>query len=320
MDITRILEPIRDDLALVEIKLRQPMPQEHPVLTAAVEHLLSSGGKRIRPALALLAARFYPTHPEKITALAAAVEMLHTATLVHDDLIDKALFRRGVPTLNSEWTPSMTVLTGDYLFARAAYLASQTDHIGVMHIFSQTLMTICTGELKQQFEKTSLDAQNYYERIYAKTAALLKAATEGAGVLAGAPQEHVQALSDYGHFVGMAFQIIDDVLDFTSDEATLGKPVGSDLAQGLVTLPTLYYLKRHPSANTVSAVLDGTACEPHAIAHAVEAIRQSGAIDQALAEAQAFIARSQEALTPLPDGAARDSLAALAEFVVRRKT
>ncbi len=320
MGILQILEPIRDEMGLVEAKLRQPLPQEHSSLTATIEHLLCSGGKRIRPALALLASRFYPTDVDKIVSLAAAVEMLHTATLVHDDLIDGALFRRGAPTLNSSWTPSMTILTGDYLFARAAFLAAETDNVQVMRIFSQTLMTICTGELEQQIEKASRDAESYYRRIYAKTAALLMAATEGAAVLSGASQGQVEALKEYGHQLGMAFQIVDDVLDFVSDKNTLGKPVGSDLAQGLVTLPTLYYLKQNPGGNSVSAVLDKSAHGPQAIAHAVNAIRQSGAIDEAMSKAQEFVQRSQQALARLPAGAAKESLHTLAEFVVQRKT
>jgi geranylgeranyl pyrophosphate synthase len=318
LNIAQIFESIQPDLARVEAKLRQPLPQEHEILTATIEHLLSSGGKRIRPALVLLASRFYPADSDKVVALAASVEMLHTATLVHDDVIDGALFRRGAPTLNSAWTPSLTILTGDYLFARAAYMAAQTNSVRITTIFAQTLMTICTGEIKQQLEKPDRSLEAYYKRIYAKTAALLMASTEAAGVLSGAPEEHIQALSDYGHYLGMAFQVVDDVLDFTSDEATLGKPVGSDLAQGLATLPTLYYLKQHPSDN-VAKVLDGTANDPEAIERAVQAVRQSEAIGQALAKAQEFVGRSQEALTRLPNGSACESLQALSEFVVQRK-
>lgn len=318
MDIAQILEPIRQELALVEARLRQPARPEHAAVTQAVERLLSGGGKRIRPALALLAGRLYSADPDKVITLAAAVEMLHTATLVHDDLIDGARLRRGVPTINAEWTPIMTVLTGDYLFARAAYLAAQTDNVRVMSIFAQTLMTICAGELDQQLSKASRSRQDYDDRIYAKTAALLEAATRSAGVLAGAPEEHIQALSDYGRCVGLAFQIVDDVLDLVGDETTLGKPVGHDLAHGLVTLPTLLYLERPAPDDAVEAVLSGTARDPQAVARAVAAIQRSGAIEAALAEARDLVQRSQATLASLPDGPARASLHALAEFVIRR--
>jgi geranylgeranyl pyrophosphate synthase len=318
LNITQILEPIQDQLALVEDKMRQPLPHEYKVMTVVIEQLLASGGKRIRPALALLACRLYPVDPAKSITLAASVEMLHTATLVHDDLIDNALFRRNMPTLNATWTSGMTVLAGDYLFARAAYLAALTDNVRVMNIFSRTLMTICTGELRQQIAKSAQSREEYYERIYAKTAALLMAATEAAGVLAEIPEEHIQALSDYGHYVGMAFQIVDDILDFVSDEATLGKPVGSDLAQGLITLPTLCYLEHHPECNHVKQVLEGTH-NPDTVKQAVQAIKQSGAIDAAMAEARAFVQRSHTALESLPNVAAIQSLHDLADYVVQRK-
>lgn len=323
LDIAQIFEPIQKELALVEARLRQPPPQEYRVLTAAIEHLLSSGGKRIRPALVLLVSKLYPTDVEQSVALAAAVEMLHTATLVHDDLIDGALLRRGIPTINASWSASMTVLTGDYMFARAAALAAHIDNPRLMRLFAQTLMIICAGELKQQFDKVegNHDRPSYYERIHAKTAALLVCAAEGTGLLANAPQAHLQALREYGYNLGMAFQIVDDVLDLASDETALGKPIGSDLLQGLATLPTLWYLENHPADNVVSAVLRQPADQrnPAAVTQAIATIKQSGAIQAALSEAQEFAQRSQAALARLPSGATAASLHALAEFAVRRK-
>ncbi len=321
MNLVQIFEPIQQELALVEARLHQPPPREYHVLTTAIEHLLSSGGKRIRPALVLLVCKLYNECTAKSIALAAAVEMLHTATLVHDDLIDGALFRRGIPTINAAWSPGMTVLTGDYMFARAADLAAETANTRLIHLFSQTLMTICAGELKQQFDKadSNHNRQGYYERIHAKTAALLVCATAGAGILAGAPEEQLDALNDYGYNLGMAFQIVDDVLDISGDEALLGKPVGSDLLQGLATLPVLWYLENHPADNAVSAALTGGARDPQTIARAVQAIRQSGAVEAALAEARTFAQRSRQALEKLPAGIPRQSLHALAEYVVQRK-
>lgn len=323
LDLAQIFEPIQKELALVEEKLRQPPPQEYPVLTAAIEHLLSSGGKRIRPALTLLVCKLYSTCADQGVALAAAVEMLHTATLVHDDLIDGALLRRGIPTINASWSPGMTVLTGDYMFARAADLAACIDNTRLMHLFAKTLMIICAGELRQQFDKAegNHDRASYYERIHAKTAALLVCAAEGAGLLANAPEPQLQALREYGYNLGMAFQIVDDVLDMSGNETVLGKPVGSDLLQGLATLPTLWYLENHPADQVVSAVLRQPADQrnPAAVTQAIEIIKQSGAIQAALTEAQAFAQRSQAALTNLPQGETVASLHALAEFAVRRK-
>ena len=199
---------------------------------------------------------------EKVAALAAAVETLHTATLVHDDLIDNALLRRGNPTLNAMWTSAATVLTGDYLFARAAAFAAETESVRVISIFAQTLMTICSGELNQIFgsdggQPTATAREYYYQRIYSKTASLFAASAEAGALLGEAPQTEAQALRDYGHNLGMAFQIVDDVLDFAGSEGDLGKPIGSDLRQGIITLPTIHFLedvihdlKGHPHLRT----------------------------------------------------------------------
>jgi geranylgeranyl pyrophosphate synthase len=318
-----IFDSIRDDLAQVEAKLREKPQLEYETLSTAIEHLLSSGGKRIRPALVILSSRLYSAevNPQAIS-LAAAVEMLHTASLVHDDLIDGSFLRRGIPTLNAAWTPGATILTGDYLFARAADLAAQAGSLRVMRLFADTLMIICTGELKQQFSEldTRVQRDDYYARIYAKTASLLSLATEAAGVLGQAPEDQVAALREYGHNLGMAFQVVDDVLDFVGDEANLGKPVGSDLRQGLVTLPTLCYLERHPDDALVLRLLLNGHGNDGDVRRAVSAIRDSGAIETALDEARSFARRSLSALDRLPSGPPHQAMQNLTDFVVQRRT
>jgi geranylgeranyl pyrophosphate synthase len=290
-----------------------------PVLNTVIDHLMSSGGKRVRPALALLVNRIFPAKLEQSVALAAAVELLHTATLVHDDLIDGALLRRGNPTLNATWTPGATVLTGDYLFARSADLAAQTNDVRVMRLFAQTLMVICSGEIKQMFDKrANLNRALYYDRIYAKTAALFAVATEAAGVLGGAPEPMVAALRDYGEQLGMAFQIVDDVLDFVSDEDRLGKPVGSDLRSGLVTSPTLWFLEQNDDHMLIGNILNNGRKDDASIRAAVRTIRDSGAIEAALEEARQFIQRSQAALELLPVSEYRNALWELSDYVVER--
>jgi geranylgeranyl pyrophosphate synthase len=320
---SEIFESIRDDLAHVEEKLREKPKLEYEVLSAAIEHLLSSGGKRIRPALVIYASRLYsPGIESEAVALAAAVEMLHTASLVHDDLIDGSLLRRGIPTLNAAWTPGATILTGDYLFARAADLAAQAGSLRVMRLFADTLMVICTGELKQQFSdlRTRTLRDDYYARIYAKTASLLTLATEAAGMLRNAPEEQVAALHDYGYNLGMAFQVVDDVLDFVGDQAHLGKPVGSDLRQGLVTLPTLCYLEQHPDDPLMLRILQNGRGSEEDIHQAVSAIKDSGAIGRALAEARDFARHSVQSLQSLPAGPPRQAMEDLTDFVVQRRT
>ncbi|MCL7454709.1 MAG: polyprenyl synthetase family protein, partial [Anaerolineae bacterium] len=323
-----LLEPLADDLELVERRLVEPVHADYPHLTAVLESLLGSGGKRLRPALALLAGRIYAADLSKLVSLAASVEMLHTATLVHDDLIDGALMRRGNTTLNARWSMGATVLTGDYLFARAAALAAETNHVRVMAIFANTLMVICSGELRQIFDRHNLprlDSQDtwqgaldrYDERINAKTASLFSASTEAAAVLGGAPETEVAALCEYGRLLGMGFQIIDDVLDFEGDQSVLGKPVGSDLREGIVTLPVLYFQRDHPNDSRVAQVVQEGGSD-ELVFEVVEDIRASGAVSRALDRARDFITRSQDCLSVLPNSEPRVIMHALADYTISR--
>ena len=246
---TPTFDTVSQDLLLVEQKMRQALETSNPYLTDILFYILDSGGKRIRPALALLATKFGTVDPpEKAVALAGAIEMLHTATLVHDDLIDNSLLRRGKTTINAHWNSGATVLAGDLIFAQAAALAAETHHVRVISLFANTLGVICRGELAQLFAPT-WDEQNkshYYDRIYSKTASLLETAAQSGAILAGLPEEQIDSLREYGRDLGMAFQMIDDVLDFVGDEHVLGKPVGSDLRQGTVTLPAMYFVQQNP--------------------------------------------------------------------------
>lgn len=330
MNTIPLLEPLAQELEMVELKLRETPPSEHPQLTAVLNHLLGGGGKRLRPALALLAGRFYPAELDKLVALAASTEMLHTATLVHDDLIDGAMLRRGNPTLNASWGSGATVLAGDYFFARAAALNAAAGNVRVVTIFANTLMAISAGELRQILDRRDVPSTDnkeawkaalghYDRRIEAKTASLFAAATESAAVLSGAPEPEVIALRDYGRLLGMGFQIVDDVLDFQGNQAEMGKPVASDLREGIVTLPALYYLHDHPEDSRVGMVVRGTNVNERMVGDVVAAIQESGAISQALDRAGEFVTRSQEALAALPDRPPRDILHALAEYSLSRR-
>jgi len=320
MELTAIsfFDLVRADLKAVEAELRAAIPEHPQALNAAVNRLVSSGGKRLRPTLALLAARLLDCDRQKMVWVAAAIETLHTATLVHDDLVDGSLLRRGLPTLNVAWSPSATVLTGDYLFARAAQFAAKTDSVPLTHEFARTLETIISGELNQLFASQSPASRDaYFERIYAKTAALFALAAQAAALLTSADEAICEALRTFGREMGMAFQIMDDILDFAGDESKLGKPVGSDLRQGLITLPALCYLETQPGDRDLAAVLKG-ARNSQTVARAVQAVICSGAIDAARQEAQAYVARAHAALALLPDNAYRHGLAEMADYVVRR--
>jgi len=245
--------------------------------------------------------------------------MLHTATLIHDDLIDGSLMRRGAETLNSRWSPGATVLTGDYAFARAAHLVARAGSVRLTRRFAETLMVICNGEIHQMFDGRRGEGtrEEYERRIYAKTASLIALSAEAGAILAEAGEEVIQALRTYGEWLGLAFQMVDDVLDFVADEETLGKPVGSDLRQGLVTLPVLLFLEQNPDHPVVRAALDAPSQD--AVEAAVRVIAASPAIEASLAEARSRIDQAVDALGPLPSGPYRTALVDLARFVVRRR-
>ena len=292
----------------------------HPDLGAALAHLLSSGGKRVRPTVALLTGGMLGADTERLVTLAAAIELLHTATLVHDDLIDGALLRRGMPTLNSQWSPAATVLTGDFIFARAATLAADTNSVPVVKMFAKTLATIVGGELTQLFSSRGLASrEDYFHRIYAKTASLFELATAAPAMLSPVGPETIEAMRAFGHDIGVAFQIVDDVLDFTGEETRVGKPVASDLRQGLITLPALIYLEKFPEDPDMRAILDGKYVNAALIERLVPAIRASGAIEEAMEEARRLVDQALEILNEYPEGSERAALFELARYIVQRE-
>lgn len=317
-----LLDLVKSDLLRVEDKMRSIGDGAYAPLAQAFLHLLASGGKRLRPALVLAAYGFFAQPAsEKAIAVAAAVETLHTATLVHDDLIDEALIRRGNVTLNATWNKGATVLAGDYIFARAAGFAAETENVRVVQLFADTLRIIVEGELRQLFSSRQWrqPKEAYYPRIFAKTASLFAAATRSGAILGGASPEQEQALYDYGRNLGMAFQIVDDILDYAGNEAVLGKPVGGDLRQGIVTLPFFYFLEAHPNPDEVVALLEQSLnAAGNGVAEIVDMVRNSDAIPKAFAEARSFCELAKANLAAMPAGRYRQALHDLADFVVTR--
>jgi geranylgeranyl pyrophosphate synthase len=314
------LSPVTEEIKLVEERMRAQADDSHPDLRAALEHLLTAGGKRVRPTLSLLVGNMLDAPLEKLVTLGAAVELLHTATLVHDDLIDGALLRRGMSTLNARWSPPATVLTGDFLFARAAILAAETDHLPLMKLFSETLAIIVNGELTQMFTSRGLiNRENYYKRIYAKTASLFEMTTRAAAMVSPANEATLEAMRVFGYEIGMAFQIVDDILDFTGDQNAVGKPLGSDLLNGLVTLPAIYYAEANPNDADVQSLPNGGWTNNEHMTRLVENIRASDASKQAMREAEDHVERALTALAAMPACAERDALENLARYIVDRK-
>ena len=313
--------PVQKGLQEVEALLRSQSDGAHPDLGAALEHLLSSGGKRIRPALGLLTGQMLGAAHDKLTTLAAAVELLHTATLVHDDLIDGALMRRGNPTLNARWSPPATVLTGDFIFARAAKLAAETDHLPLMKLFAETLAIIVNGELTQLFVSRSITSRDdYFKRIYAKTASLLEMTTRAAAMISPVSENTVEAMRLYGYHLGMAFQIVDDVLDFTGEQSEVGKPVGSDLLQGLVTLPAIHYAEAHPDDPDIHCLTNGCYSEHERMERLMQAVRKSDGVEKSLEEARGFIEKALESLADMPGGVEHEALESLARYTISRRS
>jgi geranylgeranyl pyrophosphate synthase len=322
LNATAVFEPVQTDLGLVEDAIRHVGDVEYPFLASLLKHVLASRGKRVRPALVLLSASFNDYRLENLVPLAAAIELLHTATLVHDDLIDDSDTRRGRATLHNLTSKAATVLVGDYLFANAAALCTETESVAVMRVFGEALMTIVDGELKQLFTsgywRQSRD--EYYKKIERKTASLLRTATETGAMLSGATGVQIEALREYGFNLGMAFQIVDDVLDFVGTEAELGKPIGSDLRQGTITLPAIRLLETEPDHEAIRRVCEDGDSSDEAIQWAVDAVKASDGIPFALEQARSFARKASSFLEELPDTAGRRALENLTYYVVERVT
>ena len=320
MNTATFLTPVQAGIQLVEERMRATVELgAHPALHSALDQLFSAGGKRVRPTIVLLAGGMLGADPDKLVTLGAAVEMLHTATLVHDDLIDSALLRRGMPTLNAQWSPAATVLTGDFLFARAAQLASDIDNVALMRKFAETLAIIVNGELTQLFTARGvIHRENYYNRIFAKTGSLFEMSALSAAILSAADKATQDTMRVYGYEIGMAFQIVDDALDFYGDEDVVGKPLGSDLLQGLVTLPAIFYAEEYPGDPDVANLRQGNWQDQDSMQRLILSIQQSNAIQLALDEAAVHVERALEALAPFPISVEREALVDLARYVLDR--
>jgi geranylgeranyl pyrophosphate synthase len=321
-----VFATMRPDLLLVQSRLEEVVRIDYPGVSDLVLGLVRAGGKRLRPLILLLAGRAYGNDRERLITAGAGVELLHTASLVHDDTVDRSGMRRGRPTLNSVLPSGAVILLGDFLFAQSAMLAAATNSPRVVSIFASTLADICDGQLREMFFAHRLDQsrEEYERRIFGKTASLFAGSAEMGAIIANAPETAVQALRQYGSDVGMAFQIVDDVLDLREDSSQLGKPAGHDLTQGTVTLPTIIYAsgltQTSDAAIRLEGVVSGEIDEPSEVGKVVEEIRDSGALEAAMDEATGFAARSKTHLAAAPDPEVRDMLEQVADVVCERST
>jgi geranylgeranyl pyrophosphate synthase len=317
------LELIATDLQRAERRLLEVIREvDDPQLVRVLSQPFLGKAKHLRPALVLLAAGGNGPVPESVVSLAAGIEVLHTATLVHDDLIDGAPLRRGQPTVSRLWGGRAALFAGDRLFGCAMALVAETMNVRVIRLFVRTLDLICRGEMKQAVEGRCwlLSREAYFRRIQGKTAFLFAAAAESGAILGGASEQVIEALRSYGLNLGMAFQIVDDILDFIGEEEQLGKPHGSDLRQGTVTLPMICFLESHGEevqGELLRRILVGMGGDEQ-LASALERVGTSPATGQAYAVAQEFVTQAREALSGLPESRYRRAVMELADYAVRR--
>ncbi len=325
MDFNTVLQQMRPDLQRVEDRLLAETALEFPLVGDILRALIVSGGKRLRPLLLLLAAKPFRYDLERLIPAAAGIELLHTASLIHDDSIDGASRRRGQPTLNALFDPSIVIMVGDYMFARSAMLAASTMNPRVLAVFARCLGNICDGQLRELFasRRTDLSLDDYQRRIYGKTASLFAGSAEIGAILAEAPEEQIEALREFGSAMGMAFQIVDDVLDFRGSEDELGKPPGQDLRQGTVTLPTMLFLTDGKATREerefVEDVIRHGPVDDTALSTAIQLICKSGVLEEALAVAKSYVEEAKGLLAEIPPTEGRAMLAALADHALARR-
>jgi geranylgeranyl pyrophosphate synthase len=320
LNIASICQPVQPEVLEVEKRLEEVVKTAPRQMMEPLEHAVKNGGKRIRPALTLLAGKFYQYNLELLIPMAAGVELLHTATLIHDDTIDDAYLRRGKDSIKHRWGNSNAVLLGDYLFATSAGFVAETRNIRVIKLFAQTLMTICTGEIEESIYPFNKSRELYFQTIGNKTASLFAAASESGAVLSEAPEDAVQSLKDYGYNLGMSFQIVDDILDFVGQKETLGKPVANDLSQGVFTLPVILLFESLESdeAKRIKEIVEKDKSAGTKLI--VEAVHSSSVLEECFRIAESFSSRASSALKQIPRNTIYQSLADLAGYVTERKS
>lgn len=315
-----LFAPVDDDLYLLTENLKKLVGARHPILGAAAEHLFDARGKRVRPAIVLLVARatmlerdITPRHRR----LAEITEMIHTASLVHDDVVDEAQLRRNVPTVNSLFDNRIAVLAGDFLFAQSSWYLANLDNLEVVKLLSEVIRDFAEGEILQGMNRfdTSLSIEAYLQKSYYKTASLIANSAKAAGLLSEVSHEVAQSLYAYGRDLGLAFQIVDDILDFTSPTEILGKPAGSDLISGNLTAPVLYGMQQKPY---LEVLIEREFSEEGDIEQALTLVQESNGIDRARELAALHGKRALQHLKCLSASPSSQALIALVDYVLSR--
>ncbi|TRU91107.1 MAG: solanesyl diphosphate synthase [Microcystis novacekii Mn_MB_F_20050700_S1] len=317
---TSLFAPVDDDLRLLTDNLKNLVGARHPILAAAAEHLFEAGGKRVRPAIVLLVSRatmldrdITPRHRR----LAEITEMIHTASLVHDDVVDEAELRRGVPTVNSLFDNRVAVLAGDFLFAQSSWYLANLDNLEVVKLLSEVIRDFAEGEIQQGINRfdTSISLEAYLEKSYYKTASLIANSAKAAGVLSEQSAEVNHHLYNYGRNLGLAFQIVDDILDFTSPTDVLGKPSGSDLISGNITAPALFAMEENPY---IEVLIEREFSQEGDIEKALDFIHSSQGIPRSKELANQYGQSALKHLDCLASSPSKDVLIELVDYVLSR--
>src|SRR5690348_4999967 len=308
------------DMRRIDALIRARLASDVVLINQIAEHIVGGGGQRLRPMLVLLAARASGYSGRLHILLAAVVEFIHTATLLHDDVVDESDLRRGRETANALWGNAASVLVGDFLYSRSFQMMVEAEDMRIMRILADTTNQIAEGEVLQllNVHNPDTDEAAYLRVIERKTAVLFAAATRLGGLLGGLPTAQEEALASYGLNLGFAFQIADDVLDYVSDAATLGKNIGDDLAEGKATLPLIYAIERAEPARAASLRRAIETGGLDSLDNIVAAIRDSGALERARERAQGYADAAIAELSTLPPSAAREALQVLAHYALKR--
>lgn len=310
---------LNSDLSIIEEALEETVQAESLVLQQASLHLLQAGGKRIRPVFVLLAGKFGHYDINVIKNVAVSLELIHMASLVHDDVIDDAELRRGKPTIKAKWDNRTAMYTGDYIFARALELITQIDKPFAHQILANTLVELCIGEIEQIKDKYNYkqNIRNYFRRIKRKTAILIAVSCQLGAIAADVDEKTHKKLYQFGYYVGMSYQIIDDVLDFTGTEKELGKPAGDDLHQGNITLPVFFAMEDEEIRKKIVEVNEET--DRTEIERIIKLIKASGAIEKSLQVSENYLSKALAILDGLPQNRAKKTLYDIAKYIGKRK-
>ena len=320
ISVTSLFAPVDPDLRILTENLKKLVSARHPILGAAAEHLFGAGGKRVRPAIVLLVSRatvldqdITPRHRR----LAEITEMIHTASLVHDDVVDEAEIRRNVPTVNSLFDNRIAVLAGDFLFAQSSWYLANLDNLEVVKLLSEVIRNFAEGEIQQGINRfdTSLSIEAYLEKSYCKTASLIANSAKAAGLLSDVSAEVAEHLYAYGRHVGLAFQIVDDILDFTASTEVLGKPAGSDLVSGNLTAPVLYALEEKPY---LEGLIEREFSQDGDLEQALALVQESRGIERARELASENARMAAQHLSCLKPSESSQALLELTDYVLSR--